>query len=215
MTPTSVPRTSAADRAYAGLRAGLLDGTHASGSMLSEALLAESLGVSRTPVRAALARLAEEGWVTVYPKRGVLVRGMDERAAGDLAQARVMLETTGVLGATSAERLALAETLQPQLELQAAALAAGDHASFIELTLAFHGAFVAASRNAVMVEMGLRLGDRQRFLLHQDRELLVARREEVIAEHARLVACLAADDTTGFCEQLRAHVADTHDLKLT
>ena len=41
--------------------------------MLSESLLREELGFSRTPVREAIGRLAQEGLVRVYPKRGIMV----------------------------------------------------------------------------------------------------------------------------------------------
>lgn len=213
--PTMPAAGTAAERAYDALRAGILDGTHSSGAMLSESVLAAGIGVSRTPVRAALARLADEGWVRVYPKRGVLVQEMDVRAASDLAQARVMLETTGVQHADTAGRRALADALRPHLTRQSEALAAGDLALFIELTLEFHGSFVAAGGNPVLVELGLRLGDRQRFLLRQDGDLLIARRVEVMAEHTRLVDALAADDVAGFTQALRAHVADTHGLQLS
>lgn len=201
---------SAAERAYATIRAGILDGTHPGGSMLSEVALAAEVGVSRTPVRAALARLCDEGWITVFPKRGALVRGMDQKAVRDLAGARLMLETGGVLHASTADRGALATRLRAELPHQAQALRDGDLSRFIELTVAFHRAFVEVSRNAVMVELGDRLGDRQRFLLRQHGPQLLERHVEVIAEHTALVDALAADDVERFAHLLRRHIADTH-----
>ncbi len=204
---------SASLRAYAAIRGGILDGTHGVGQMLTESVLGAAIGVSRTPVRAALARLADEGWVTTYPQRGVLVRGMDQQAIDDLAGARLMVETAGIQYADAAQRRSLADRLRPGLADQAAALAAGDVAAFIELSLAFHGSFVQVSGNAVIQELHDRLADRQRFLLWQHRDALVARRVEVVAEHSRLLDCLAADDVAAFLAVSRSHIIDTHGLE--
>lgn len=201
---------SASVRAYAAIREGILDGTHQVGDMLSEAALGAAIGLSRTPVRAALARLADEGWVTTYPKRGVLVRGMDQRAIDDLAQARLMLETSGVGQADAAQRLALAQRLRPELARQADALEAGDMSAFIELTVEFHRAFVLVGGNAVLAELDARLADRQRFLLWQHREALIARRVDLVAEHALLLDSLADDDPEAFASTSRAHAHNLH-----
>lgn len=59
---------------YRHLKERLLSGRFAPGERLSEPLLAQELGVSRTPVREALMRLAEEGLVELVPGRGARVR---------------------------------------------------------------------------------------------------------------------------------------------
>ena len=67
-------RGDASRRAYDRIRHDIVAGTLAPGTMLSENELATELGMSRTPVRTALSRLQSEGWVTIYPQRGALVR---------------------------------------------------------------------------------------------------------------------------------------------
>jgi DNA-binding GntR family transcriptional regulator len=59
--PQALPAQAAVDRVYATLRKGILDGTYVQGTRLGEVDLADSLGVSRTPVREALRRLGSEG----------------------------------------------------------------------------------------------------------------------------------------------------------
>src|SRR5699024_11778557 len=59
---------SAAERAYRVIRSQILSGVHAPGTMLGEAALAAEIEVSRTPVRVALARLQDEGWILIYPR---------------------------------------------------------------------------------------------------------------------------------------------------
>ncbi|MEW2491853.1 GntR family transcriptional regulator [Streptomyces sp. NPDC048411] len=201
---------SASERAYAAIREGILDGTHRPGTMLGEAGLAAELGVSRTPVRAALVRLQDEGWITVYPKRGALVRGLSEKAVRDLADARLILESTAVQRATTERRAALAAQLEEGIDRQKQALAARDLNCFVELTIAFHRSFVEVGDNLVMLELNDRIADRQRFLLFSYGETLLARCADIIAEHAELIARLRADDVQGFSDVLRSHVGDTY-----
>jgi DNA-binding GntR family transcriptional regulator len=205
---------SAAERARTAIRAGILDGTHRPDTMLSENELAARLGMSRTPVRAALTRLQDEGWITIYPKRGALVRSLNEREIADLADARLILEAAGVQRASSDARRALADRLEPGLAEQRAALEARDLDGFVTLTIAFHRSFVEAGGNRTLAEIGDRLTDRQRLLLSAHRDSLFERVDEVVDEHRALVDRLRADDPVGFAEALRAHLMDTHGPEL-
>jgi DNA-binding GntR family transcriptional regulator len=128
----------AAERAHAAIRSGIIDGRYEAGTLLSENELAARIGVSRTPVRAALARLREEGWISVFPQRGALVRELTSREVRDLTEARLTLETAGVARADKRQRAELAEQLAELLERQRGALARGRVADFIELTTSFH-----------------------------------------------------------------------------
>ncbi|WP_068154327.1 GntR family transcriptional regulator [Rhodococcus phenolicus] len=204
---------SAADRAYAAIRGDILNGVHAPGTMLGEAGLAAGLGVSRTPIRAALVRLQEEGWITIYPKRGALVRGLTEKDISDLADARLVLEATSIARAPRAARDTLADRLDAGIAAQQGALAAADLDRFIELTIAFHRSFVEVSGNAVILEMYDRLADRHRFLLYSHGGTLLSRSAEIIAEHRTLIQLLR-DDHRGFGEALASHLGDTHGADL-
>ncbi len=209
---TGLPVAGAAERAYQAIRAGILGGEHAPGSMLGEEALAGRIGVSRTPVRAALVRLQDEGWITVYPKRGALVRGVDDRMVTELAQARLVLESSAVQLASAPDRSALAQQLTAGIEAQREALAASDLRGFVELTVAFHRSFVEVAGNRVLLELNDRLADRQRFLLISLGEQLLGRAEATVAEHLRLVATLA--EPAAFVGELRAHLVGTHGADL-
>lgn len=198
---------SAVDRAYAALRAAILDGTHRAGTMLSENALADALGMSRTPVRAALARLQDEGWITIYPKRGALVRGLDAKAVADLAEARLVLEATAVGRADPAVRRTLSEELVYEVDRQRRVLSAGDFAAFVESTVMFHRSFVEVSRNDVMLELYDRLADRQRLVLFTHAESLIERQDHIVQEHLELLDRLR-DDPVGFGDSLRVHICE-------
>ncbi|MEU1525395.1 GntR family transcriptional regulator [Nocardia rhamnosiphila] len=171
--------------------------------------LAAELGVIRTLVRAALVRLQEEGWISVYPKRGALVRGLSEKDARDLADTRFVLESAAVQRATPQCREILADRLAGDLDLHRSALADGDLRRFVELTLAFHRSFVEVGDNQVMLGLNDRLADRQRFLLLSLGRSLLARCQDIVTEQEVLVARLRDEGTEGFTEVLRSHIGDT------
>ncbi|MEW1791766.1 MULTISPECIES: GntR family transcriptional regulator [Streptomyces] len=154
-------------------------------------------------------RLQDEGWITVYPKRGALVRGLSEKDARDLASTRFVLESASVTAAAPQSRIDLADRLAGDLDLHRSALADGDLKRFIEQTVAFHRCFVEIGDNQVMLELNDRLADRQRFLLFSLGESLLARCQDIITEHEDLVARLREENTDGFVETLRAHIGDT------
>ncbi len=70
----NITSDSAADTTYDTLRRMLIEGHYPAGAHLVEERLAAELGVSRTPIRQALARAAAEGLVRIYPNRGAVVR---------------------------------------------------------------------------------------------------------------------------------------------
>ncbi|MEU4693707.1 GntR family transcriptional regulator [Actinoplanes sp. NPDC023714] len=210
MEPAVAGSASAAERAYQAIRDGILNGVHPAGTMFGEEALAAEIGVSRTPVRAALTRLQDEGWIVIYPKRGALVQGLTERAVADLEDARLMLESTGASRAGAAARDLLAARLRQSIEQQRAAFEARDLRQFIELTVAFHRAFVEAAGNDILLELNDRLADRQRFLLFSKGDRLLARSTEILAEHEILVDLLHAGDADGFTDMLRRHLAENY-----
>ena len=84
--------SNAVDRAYGKIRAGILDGLLAPGSRLKEKELVEFCGVSRTPVRDALRRLAAEDFVSIQPNQGAQVRSWTKEDLDDLFALRALLE---------------------------------------------------------------------------------------------------------------------------
>jgi GntR family transcriptional regulator of vanillate catabolism len=91
------------------LRELILSGELAPGERLSEPSVAERLGASRTPVRAALMRLAEEGLVEAIPSGGFAVKAFAEEEIRDAIELRGTLE--GMAARLAAERGAPGATL--------------------------------------------------------------------------------------------------------
>src|SRR5699024_2789175 len=102
------------------------------------------LGMSRTPVRAALSRLQDEGWIVIYPKRGALVRGLGPREVSELAETRILLEVAGVEQVAPADRPGIADRLEAIIDAQRIALADRDLRPYVQQLQAFHRGFVEA-----------------------------------------------------------------------
>ena len=86
------PPTSLTERAVAAIRRDILVTRAVPGAALSEASLAEALSLGKAPVRAALARLAEEGLVTAIPRRGWVVSLVTIRDIHEVFDLRLLLE---------------------------------------------------------------------------------------------------------------------------
>lgn len=91
----------AVDRVTEQLRADVLDGTLAPGERIGEANVAANLGVSRTPVREALGRLAAEGLLELQPNRGARVATWSSEELNDIFELRLQLEPRAARLATS------------------------------------------------------------------------------------------------------------------
>ncbi len=162
--------------------------------MLSEASLSEELGVSRTPAREALARLAEQGLVDVLPQRGTRVaplrmadleKSQFIREALELAILRRTMETP--------DRAPLVRRLRDEVTLQRAYIQVGDIDRFYASDEVFHRHIASfVGRDAVMDDLA-------RFKVHMDRfrRLMVAGVEDlgmVITQHDRIVDAIEAGD---------------------
>ncbi|BBY25659.1 GntR family transcriptional regulator [Mycobacterium stomatepiae] len=202
--------SSASARAYQHLRDRIVSGSIASGEMLSENDIAQSLEMSRTPVRLALVQLQHEGWVRIYPKRGALVRGLSDDDVRQLLQARLVLETGGVLDLSQQDRTELGVTLKQIVDEEAAAVDAGDWARFATLSLQFHRAFVAAGGNTYLTDFYDQIRDRQAVLLNQSQSVNEPRAAELIDEHRSLAAAVERDDRQALLERLRMHLDDAY-----
>jgi DNA-binding GntR family transcriptional regulator len=136
---------SVVDHVYGALRERILSGDLPRAAKLHQATLAEELGVSRTPLREALRRLAAEGLVNFSPNRGARVSELDLADARDAWAARVALEP-------GAARLAAERRDRDGIAAMRAAIAAqrradGGRDLRFSANRAFHLALAAASGN--------------------------------------------------------------------
>jgi DNA-binding GntR family transcriptional regulator len=151
-------RTLMKDRAYAVIKQYILQGDLASGSFLAERQLADKLGMSKTPVRAALERLEAEGFVTVSPQQGIIIRELTVHEIADQYEIRAALEAYTVrtlAGKLTSEQIA---RLRGNLQLQVSLREENDVPRAVALDAEFHTLFCEflGNREVLRVMSGLR-----------------------------------------------------------
>jgi len=204
----TTPEGSAADRAYEHVKRAIVRGDLPGGTAISENALCREIGVSRTPVHEAFLRLAAEELIVLGARRGAVVRPMSPNEATDVLEMREAIESTAATRVIADGRVPeLVPGLQALLAEQEAAVTAGDVDRFVESDAAFHGAVIAASRNAIAVLFARTLRDRQQRLRHQLMRLQPEQLQASLDDHRVLAAALAAGDAARYTEVLRAHVA--------
>lgn len=117
VTPSPVLVESAQVRALLQLRELILSGELAGGMRIAELAIVERLGMSRTPIRAALVRLEQEGLLQALPHGGYVVQRFSENDVADAIELRGTLE--GLLARRAAERGVAASTLREAREVLA------------------------------------------------------------------------------------------------
>jgi DNA-binding GntR family transcriptional regulator len=140
------------ERVYDGLVRLIATGSLAPGASLDEQMLAEELGVSRTPLRAALARLAQEGLVVTTAYRGASVRRVTAKEVAGLYEVRIALEQLAVrraAGYASEAQLAQMEVVVERCE---AARLGGDPEALADADTEFHRLIAAAADNTTLAE---------------------------------------------------------------
>lgn len=137
------------------LRELILDGTLKAGERLSEPLLAERLGASRTPIRVALATLRSEGLLDLLPNGSSAVRAFDEAEAFAAIEIRGTLE--GLAARLAAERgvdaetLAAVETAVREADPITLAVTPEGFSRYIEINARFHVSLAGLSGSAALV----------------------------------------------------------------
>ena len=153
---------SLGDRVYDLLRDYLRSGQVRWGEPLREADLAARLGVSRTPVREALARLASEGLIEAHG-RSFTVPTLTSEDLEDIYDLRVLLECEAVRQAAARPAGEVGE-VQRALEACEAAHGRGDAEGFIAANSRFRAAWLGMVRNARLVRTVLFYADHVRAL---------------------------------------------------
>src|SRR6185503_14051620 len=92
MVPTPARRLLA-DRAYDALKSSLQSGKYPPGTFLSERQLALGLGMSKTPLKSALVRLEQEGFLRISPQQGIVVREPSVQEIVEIFDLREAIET--------------------------------------------------------------------------------------------------------------------------
>jgi DNA-binding GntR family transcriptional regulator len=188
---------------YRALHQAIVSGELKPGEWLRQDAIAESLGVSRLPVKAALIQLESEGLVTFKPRRGAVVSSFTLAQADEVFEMRQVLEPLALrrsMKRMTSERAATLRRLAKGLD------AASDPDSFAEASKAFYRELYDAEHSPQTVELIEELRSRlSRYLLGWD--YLKGQRHG----HAHLVDFVADGDFRGAKSVLLAHLRSVED----
>lgn len=199
---TPLERSSTADGAAAYLRSRIAEGTLAPGERISEGVVAEQLGISRSPIREALARLALEGLVDIVPYKGTFVKSLDAKRLKQLVELRLALEEFAVrrlVYRASKQELDRFTQLIDDIHAQAAK---GDFDGTVEADLRAHQYLIEVAGNPLLTQTyGALLNESRMYIRITSRHygsmdelatefttLLVAMRERRADDAAKILA---------------------------
>ena len=201
--PEADTARSLSDQAYYRLRELIITLELPPGSAINERDLMERTSLGRTPIREALRTLANERLVEIFPRRGVLVAGVNAGDLAGLSEVRRLLEPPAARAAaerrTAADR-ALTEQLIAELDE-----ADGDERSLIDLDQRIHRHVYRCTHNpflsAALGEhylLSLRI-----WFLALDR---VARLDDAVGEHGELLRAILDGDADQAEAVMRRHI---------
>ncbi|WP_424136285.1 GntR family transcriptional regulator [Roseomonas chloroacetimidivorans] len=204
--PVPARRLPLKDQAYEAIRHHIVTCRFAPGVRLNEAQVAEVLGLSRMPVRHALARLRLEGLVAIHPRKGIEVRPIDMEELLQIIDVRTVNECHAARLAAARITPADLSALGTTLRRTEAALARRDTEALMLLDRQFHDIIARAAGNPIVSALLANLHDRAaRFwFISLERE---GHQPEVLQEHRAILDALAARDAAAVARAMARHIA--------
>ncbi|GAB3212418.1 GntR family transcriptional regulator [Marinactinospora thermotolerans] len=176
------------------------------GRHLVESELAVRLGVSRQPVREALQRLSNEGWVDLRPGYGAFVHRPTESEADQLLAVRALLETESTrLAARNADEDGVAR-LRELYRAGVAGLERADSDAMVDANADLHRCITELSGNTVLAELAGQVARRVRWY---HALVVLDRGAAAWDEHARIIDAIAAGDAEQAARLMREHTEAT------
>lgn len=183
------------------------------GERLMEIQLAEELGISRTPVREAIRKLEQEGYVIMMPRRGTYVSSMSVRDVKEIFEIRSALESLATTLATmriEADELEKLRTLLTEIEGH---IERKDIEKIVATDIEFHGLLYQVSRNERLVAIISNLKEQ----LARFRTLSMSypgRLKETLAEHRAMVEAIAEGDVDAARDAAERHMEQAEETLL-
>jgi DNA-binding GntR family transcriptional regulator len=171
---------------------------------LDERQLAQDFGVSRTPVREALAQLEREGFVRSVPRRGVYVVRKTKREVIELITAWAALESMAARLITEKASDEEIRSLRGMFSRFVSGKVTAKLDEYSEVNIEFHQTIIRLSRNSVLIALAENLFTHMRMIR---RKTIVEkdRADRSIRDHMHIIEALEARDTARAEELVRTH----------
>ncbi len=203
---SSIRPTSVVDGVYDSIYHRLMSLEIAPGARIPIDVLSRDLGVSQTPIREALVRLASEGLVETLPNRSTLVANIDVLNLNPFFDAITLMYRVTTRLAAQHHRPEDLEVIRARQTEFAAAVLAQDALAMIATNRQFHAAIAEAGRNPYYCGLFVRLLDDGRRLLRLYYQSFDDRLpEEYVHEHEEMIDAIAGGDVARADALARAH----------
>lgn len=211
MNVTAIPldrARQAAPQVYERLREQIIALTLAPGTVLARNELMAQFGVSQTPIRDALLRLAEAGLVDIFPQHATVVSPIDLPAARQAHFLRRSVELEVVRSLAQREDRSFVARLQALIARQRGMLDAQDLEAFAETDQSLHRQLCEA---AAVPDLWALIRSRSGHLdrLRRLHLPVPGKAQSILDDHARILDAIAAGDADAAQEALRQHLSGT------
>jgi len=212
LVPSTAPALTKAEYAYREIRARLLDGRLIPGTLLSSESIAAELGLSTTPIREAMRRLASDNLITLSAHRDVRINPLSLAEMEQLYGVRQVLDPAAAAMACTA---ATDDQLVVPRKILDATGSGGGSLQEMHSNRDFHRAIYGSCGSDVLIAILESLwdrSDRYRLLLiessHKGRS---HSRHAIHSEHVAIADAFEARDAKAISELISAHLAESRD----
>ena len=144
---------------YKSLRLDIVSGKLPGGTRITETAVADSLNVSRTPVREALQKLSQERLLILIPKAGYMVEDLSDNEIQDLFTTRMEIEQIAIQKAIKYITVEELKILDDNLEQTKLSIKTGENFKITELDIQFHSIIYKAARSKALFAVCKNLSD--------------------------------------------------------
>ena len=199
--------------AYNAIKEAIRSNVFAPGYQAAEIEIARQLGMSRTPVHEAMARLQEEGLVRILPKKGIVICSLSPADIEEIYEVIIALEGAAaarLAGLPAEEREPVVRILRDATDRMVAALGHDDLAAWAQADEDFHQALVTRCGNRRLMRMTGTVADQ----LHRARMFTLRLRPLPVTsseEHLAVIDAIDQGDATAASRAARLHRQHAHD----
>ena len=203
-----VAKATLAEQAYEYIKKMIITGKLRPGEELPEEKLASELGISRTPLREALRRLAVDALIELRKTRPAVVAGFDHEDVREIMEIRKLLEIYNLEHLSKADQQRVIPDLRENAAQQLQAIKQNDFVYFMDIDQQFHALLYNNNPNKRMKEMiyTVNTGGSRAFLLLS--ETIFKSAEEAYHEHLAIIEAIEKEDLKLAKQQMINHLSN-------
>ena len=195
------------------LRQAIITGEFAPGERLMEIVLAERLGVSRTPVREAIRKLELEGLVVMVPRKGAEVARITEKSLKEVLEVRCALEELGVILACRRITDEGKEELKKAHQEFKKAVESKDFLEIATKDEAFHECIFESTDNKRLLQIINNLKE-QMYRYRMEYVKDIGYHEKLVKEHEEMLDAITSGNEKKAEEIMKKHIHDQEEMIL-